>query len=74
MNLREFLDKETPTYGGFMVVSSPRKDDTPEYLLIERHKPGHGPDLFTVNNHFYHDYEFLWDEITPWTIIYKHEI
>ena len=30
--------------------------------------------MFTINKRFYYEYEFAWDEQTPWEILYKKEI
>ena len=68
MTLKEFLDKETPPEGGCMLVAIPRKDGRLEYLLIERFKTGTGV-MFTINDHLYYDYNFMWDN--NWEIIYK---
>ena len=43
-----------------------------EYMLVERHKCANG-DIFTINKKYYFDYDFTWDEETPWEILYKKE-
>ena len=86
MELRDFLNKEAPKEGGCMVCLAKYKvmDYNPEiqayeynpreeYMLIERHKCANG-DIFTINKRFYYDYDFAWDEQTPWEILYKKEI
>jgi len=73
MKFDEFLDKETPKEGGCMLclvkykVNGHPKD---EYMLVERHKCANG-DVFTINKKFDYDYGFMWDEQTPWEILYK---
>ena len=83
MTLDEFLDKETPQYGGCMLCLAKYKIkdydfdthtsvDKPreEYMLVERHKIANG-DMFSVNKRFFYDYDFAWDENAPWEILYK---
>lgn len=85
MTLLEFLKKETPTYGGCMVCLAMYPFRTfdldkneyvdvvkKEYMLVERHKIANG-DMFNINKRFYYDYDFTWDEQTPWEILYKKE-
>ena len=86
MKLIDFLNKETPKEGGCMVCLAKYKikDYNPdiqafeynpreEYMLVERHKCANG-DMFTINERFYYDYDFNWDEQMPWEILYKKEI
>ena len=86
MTFIEFLNKETPKEGGCMVCLAKYKlkDYNPdiqayeyhlkeEYMLVERHICANG-DMFTINKRFYYDYDFTWDEQTPWEILYKKEI
>lgn len=87
MNFREYLDKETPTYGGCMVcLAKYYKQDydstkheyfdkiREEYLLVERHKCANG-DIWTINKRPYYDYDFAWDKkASDWEILYKKEI
>ena len=44
-----------------------------EYMLVERHKCANGY-VFTINKRYHYDYDFTWDEQTPWEILYKKEI
>ena len=87
MKFREYLDKETPSYGGCMVcLAKYTKQDwdtekheyfdkvREEYLLIERHKCANG-DIWTINDRPYYDYDFIWNKRTEdWKILYKREI
>lgn len=41
-----------------------------EYMLVERLKCANG-DMFTINKKFHYDYDFTWNEQTPWEILYK---
>ncbi len=85
MTFEEFLNKETPGYGGCMVCLAKYKiknydpninDYTykpkEEYMLVERWKIANG-DLFIINKRQSYDYDFTWDEETPWEILYKKE-
>lgn len=45
-------------------------DSKEEYMLVERHGSANG-DVFTINKRFHYDYDFTWDEQTPWEILYK---
>lgn len=87
MKYTEFLDKETPSYGGCMVClatyESTKYDDVEhktvpyekkEYLLVERHKCANG-DIWTINKRPYYDYDFTWEKkVGDWEILYKKEI
>jgi hypothetical protein len=86
MTFNEFLNKETPKEGGCMVCLAKYKvkdynsdiqayeyHPKEEYMLVERHKCANG-DIFTINKRYYYDYDFTWDEQTPWEILYKKEI
>lgn len=77
MKLIDFLNKEVPKEGGCMVCLAKYKamnyNPREEYMLIERQKCPNG-DIFIINKRFYYDYEFAWDEQTPWEILYKKEI
>lgn len=86
MTFDEFLNKETPKEGGCMVCLAKYKvkdynpdikayvyDTREEYMLVERQQCING-DMFTINKRFYYDYDFTWDEQTPWEILYKKEI
>ena len=85
MTLYDFLNKETPSYGGCMLCLAKykRRDWNPdkkeevdelreEWMLVERVKISNG-DMFTVNTRFFYDFEFAWDEKNPWEIRYKAE-
>ena len=85
MTFKEFLNKETPGYGGCMVCLAKYKiknydsninDFTykpkEEYMLVERWKIANG-DMFIINKRQSYDYDFTWDEETPWKILYKKE-
>lgn len=85
MTFEEFLNKETPGYGGCMVCLAKYKlknydPDThdftykpkEEYMLVERWKIANG-DMFIINKRQSFDYDFTWDEETPWEILYKKE-
>ena len=86
MKFIEFLNKETPSYGGCMLCLatydkreySVTKDEDvykerQEYLLIERHKCANG-DIWTINSRPYYDYEFVWvRKVKDWEILYKKE-
>ena len=86
MTFEEFLNKETPKEGGCMLCLAKYKADEhnsdirelehrprEEYMLVERHKCING-DVFTINGRYHYDYDFTWDEETPWEILYKKEI
>lgn len=83
MKFEEFLNKETPTEGGCMLCLAKYKvkEYNPdiqeyeylpkeEYMLVERRKCANA-DLFTINGRFCFNYDFTWDEETPWEILYK---
>ena len=85
MTLLEFLKKETPAEGGCMVCLAKypsrafdrnKKEFVSvvkeEYMLVERHTISNG-EMFTINKRFHYDYDFTWDEQTPWEILYKKE-
>ena len=69
----DFLEKETPAEGGCMLCQTTNKEGRVEYFLVERHETLTVP-TFTVNNAFYFDYDFLWDDAHPWEIIYKKNV
>ena len=71
-NMFEFLDKETPTYGGCMVCQTFNHNGKQDLLLVERRKFATG-DGFTINMRFWHDYDFLWDVEKPWEILWKYD-
>ena len=86
MTFIEFLNKETPKEGGCMVCLAKYPDNKfdlnknefipavkEEYMLVERRKIANG-DMFYINKRFFYDYDFTWDEQTPWEILYKKEI
>ena len=86
MTFEEFLNKETPKEGGCMVcLARYKKKDydldlkkdvektREEYMLVERHKCANG-EVFTINKKYYYDYDFIWDETMPWTVLYKREV
>lgn len=71
MKFEEFLNKETPTEGGCMLCLAKYEDrHREEYMLVERLKCANG-DIFLINKRFHYDYDFTWDEQTPWEILYK---
>lgn len=78
MKFDEFLNKETPNEGGCMLCLAKYNLDIQayeyrpreEYMLVERHKCANG-DVFTINKKYHYDYNFAWDEQTPWEILYK---
>ena len=86
MTFKEFLDKETPKDGGCMLCIAKYKEKRydhetekyifepiEDYMLVERKTISNG-DMFIINNAFYYDYDFTWDEETPWEILYKREV
>ena len=75
MNLTEFLNKETPTYGGCMLCFATyyNKGEKTKYLFIERVKSASG-DMFIINCRLFYDYNYVWDGKTKdWEILYKKE-
>ena len=85
MELYDFIEKETPSYEGFMVCRAKyRWNDfdfesgkeveviKEEYMLVERRKISSG-DHFTINKRLFYDYDFAWNEDMPWEVIYKKE-
>lgn len=86
MTLKEFLNKETPKDCGCMLCLAKYKlkmydsetgkyifKPIEDYMLVERRTISNG-DVFIINNGFYYDYDFAWDEETPWEILYKREV
>lgn len=78
MKLIDFLNKETPTYGGCMLCLATyslfNNREKTKYLLIERSKSASG-DMFIINNRLFYDYDYVWDNKTKdWEILYKKEI
>lgn len=80
MTFEEFLNKETPKEGGCMLCLAKYNPDIQayeyhpreDYMLVERHKCANG-EVFTINKRYHYDYNFTWDEETPWEILYKKE-
>ena len=76
MKLIDFLNKETPTYGGCMLCFATYligREET-DYLLIERVKLA-SEDTFIINHKMFYDYDYVWDNKTKdWEILYKKEI
>lgn len=71
--MEEFLNKETPTYGGCMVCRAIGEDNRQQLLLIERHKFANG-DGFTINMRMFYDYDFLWEERKEdWKVLWKYD-
>ena len=76
MKLIDFLNKETPTYGGCMLCFATYHNDgeKTKYLLIERVKSTSG-DMFIINSRLFYDYNYVWEGKTKdWEILYKKEI
>ena len=85
MKFLEFLNKETPSYGGFMVcratyrvpIYDPKENkvvykEAQDNMLVERKKISNG-DMFLINKKMSSDYNFTWEESTPWEILYKQD-
>ena len=75
MKLIDFLNKETPTYGGCMLCFATyyNNGEKTKYLLIERVKSASG-DMFIINCRLFYDYNYVWDSKTKnWEILYKKE-
>jgi len=71
--LEQFLNQETPTYGGCMVCLATDKSNRSWRLLIERHKFANG-DSFTINSRMFYEYDFLWeDKVGDWKILWKYD-
>lgn len=71
--LEQFLNKETPTYGGCMVCRAIDENNRQQLLLIERHKFANG-DGFTINMRMFYDYDFLWEgKVGDWKILWKYD-
>ena len=76
MKLIDFLNKETPTYGGCMLCFATYHNDgeKTKYLLIERVKSVSG-DMFIINSRLFYDYNYVWEGKTKdWEILYKKEV
>ena len=76
MKLIDFLNKETPTYGGCMLCFATYHNDgeKTKYLLIERVKSTSG-DMFIINSRLFYDYNYVWEGKTKdWEILYKKEV
>ena len=76
MKLIDFLNKETPTYGGCMLCFATYYNDgeKTKYLLIERVKSASG-DMFIINSRLFYDYNYVWEgKAKDWEILYKKEV
>ncbi len=71
--MKQFLNKETPMYGGCMVCRAIDKNDRQYLLLIERFKFSNC-DGFTINMRMFYDYDSLWEEKKEdWKILWKYD-
>lgn len=43
-----------------------------EYVFAVRYKASN-KDTFTINGHFWYDYDFLWVENGPWKVLWTHD-
>lgn len=73
----DFLMKETPDKGCMVCSVTEKKynvidgkeKETIRYYIIVKHEIANGY-MFTINNNFWYDYEWLYD--AEWKILFKH--
>ena len=75
--LHDFITKNHPGYEGVLLCKAKRINDLgteiSEYYCIVKHQGGSGP-IYTINDRFWYDYVFKWENGDPnWEIIFKQE-